>query len=62
MKKSKYKNFISLREATKYCNYSQGYLAFLARKRKLKVIKIGKIWVTKKEWLKEFLAKNKKHG
>ena len=52
--------FISLREATKYCDYSQGYLNLLIRSGKLKGIKIGKSWVTKKEWLEKYLAKVKK--
>jgi hypothetical protein len=50
-------NYISLQEATKYCNYSQEYLSLRARKGKLKTIKIGRNWVTKKEWLEEYLKK-----
>ena len=56
MKKDE-KNFITLREADKISGYSAGYLAFLARKGKLKAIKIGKTWVTKREWLNQFLKK-----
>jgi len=61
MVEEKTKNLISLREAIKYCPYSQGYLAFLIRQGKLKGMKIGKSWVTKKEWLKEYLANLKKY-
>jgi len=45
--------YISLQEVTKFCNYSQEYLALRARQGKLKAIKIGRNWVTKKEWLEE---------
>jgi len=47
--------YISLQEATKYCNYSQEYLSLRARQRKLKAVKIGRNWVTKKEWIEEYL-------
>jgi len=49
--------YISLEEATHYCNYSQEYLSLRARQKKLKAIKFGRNWVTKKEWLKEYLKK-----
>lgn len=48
--------YISLNEAAKYCNYSQEYLSLRARQGKLKAIKFGRNWVTKKEWLKEYLG------
>ena len=48
-------NYISLQEAIKYCNYSQEYLSLRARQGKLKAIKFGRNWVTKKEWLDEYL-------
>lgn len=44
--------FISLQEATKYCSYSRDYLNLRVRQGKLKAVKIGRNWVTKKEWLK----------
>ena len=50
--------YISLNKAIKYCNYSQEYLSLRARQGKLKAIKIGRNWVTKKEWIKEYLALN----
>jgi len=52
--------YISLSEATKYCNYSQEYLSLRARQGKLKAVKFGRNWVTKKEWLEEYLKRNKK--
>ena len=47
--------YISLQEAIKYCNYSQEYLALRARQGKLKAVKFGRNWVTKKEWVKEYV-------
>lgn len=52
--------YISLMEASKHCNYTQEYLSLRARQGKLKAIKFGRNWVTKKEWLEEYLAKNSK--
>ena len=54
-------NYISLLEATRYCNYSQEYLSLRARQGKLKAKKDGRNWVTKKEWLKEYIAKVEKY-
>jgi len=50
-------NYISLQEATKYCDHSQEYLSLRARQGKLKAVKFGRNWVTKKEWLEEYLGK-----
>jgi len=47
--------YISLKEATKYCDYSQEYLSLRARQGKLKAVKIGRNWVTKKEWVEQYL-------
>ena len=47
--------YISLREATKYCHYSQEYLSLRARQGKLKSVKFGRNWVTKEDWLEEYL-------
>jgi len=41
-------NYISLREAANYCDYSQEYLSLRARQGKLKALKFGRNWVTKK--------------
>jgi len=51
----KINQYISLQEATKYCNHSQEYLSLRARQGKLKTMKFGRNWVTKKEWLIEYL-------
>jgi hypothetical protein len=50
-------NYISLKEAVEYCNYSQEYLSLRARQGKLKAMKIGRNWVTKKEWLENYLGR-----
>ncbi|MBZ9572969.1 hypothetical protein KJA17_02210 [Patescibacteria group bacterium] len=50
--------YISLAEAAKYSDcYSQEYLSLRARQGKLKAIKIGRNWVTTKEWIDEYLEK-----
>lgn len=52
--------FISLREATEYCDYSQEYLSLLARKGRLAAVKIGKDWMTTKEAVEEYLNTKKR--
>jgi hypothetical protein len=47
--------YILLREATKYCNYSQSYLSLRARQGKLKAKKIKRNWYATKEWLQDYL-------
>jgi excisionase family DNA binding protein len=49
--------YISLKEATQYCNYSQEYLSLRARQGKLKAVKLGRNWLTKKEWLENYLRR-----
>ncbi len=48
--------YISLQAATQHCNYSQEYLSLRARQGKLKAVKFGRNWLTKKEWLEEYLG------
>ncbi|MCX6789303.1 MAG: FG-GAP-like repeat-containing protein [Candidatus Gribaldobacteria bacterium] len=49
--------YISLTEAAeKYTEYSQEYLSLRARQGKLKAVKIGRNWLTKKEWVEEYIA------
>ncbi|MBI2038567.1 MAG: hypothetical protein HYT19_01430, partial [Candidatus Nealsonbacteria bacterium] len=50
-------NYISLQDATKICDYTQEYLSLRARQGKLKAVKFGRNWVTKEDWLKEYLVK-----
>ena len=47
--------YISLKQAAKFCSYSQDYLSLRARQGKLKAVKFGRNWVTKKEWVDEYL-------
>ena len=47
--------YISLREATRFCSYSQKYLNLRAKQGRLKAVKLGRNWVTKKEWLEDYL-------
>ena len=52
----KKEKFISLKEATQHCEYSQEYLSLRARQGKLKAVKIGRNWVTKIEWIKDYVV------
>jgi len=55
--------YISLKKATKILDkekkpLSSGYLGLLIRQGKLRAVKIGAKWFTKKEWLEEFRKKD----
>lgn len=52
-----YQEYISLREAVKFCDYSQEYLSLRARQGRLKSVKLGRNWVTTKEWLADYASK-----
>ena len=52
--------FISLAEATKYCNYSQAYLGKLAKEGRLEAIKIKRNWVTTKAAVLRYVKAHKK--
>ncbi|PJA02100.1 hypothetical protein COX73_02535, partial [bacterium (Candidatus Gribaldobacteria) CG_4_10_14_0_2_um_filter_36_18] len=52
------KEYISLSDAARYSGcYSQEYLSLRARQGKLKATKIGRNWITTKEWLDEYLER-----
>ena len=58
------KRYVSLHEASQYANHSADYLNLRARQGKFKAIKLGRNWVTTKEWVNEYLFntyKNKNH-
>ncbi len=55
-------NYISLHEAAKLTNYSQDYISLLCRQKKLKGIKMGRNWVTTKEWIQGYINKTKGSG
>jgi len=57
MKPLENKNLISLQDATKFCNYSQEYLSLRARRKKLKAVKVGRNWMTTKEWIDAYLKR-----
>lgn len=46
--------YISLKEASKHCNYSMEYLSFLARTGKLSAVKIQRNWLTTLEAIEEY--------
>lgn len=48
------KEYISLKEATQYCPYSQEYLSLLARKGKIHAIKKDRNWFTTLETIKKY--------
>jgi hypothetical protein len=48
------KDYISLAEGAEHSGYSQDYLRFRIRQGKLKAKKIGRNWLTTKEWLDEY--------
>ena len=59
------KMFITLREASKYCDYSAEYLSLLARKGKLAAVKMNnKDWMTTQDALEEYTRtkRDKKHN
>ena len=51
-------DLISLQEASQSCGYSQEYLSLRARQKKLKATKLGRNWVTTREWLKEYVERS----
>lgn len=52
--------FLTLFEAAKLCPYSEAYLRLRARQGKLKSIKIGKKWMTTKDWVNDYVMKSQK--
>lgn len=50
--------FITLSEATKYCEYSQEYLSKLAKEGRLDAHKLKRNWVTTKAAIKEYIQRH----
>jgi len=48
--------YISLSQASQYCDYSQEYLSLRARQKKLQAKKIGRNWFTTRTWLQEYIS------
>lgn len=59
-KKTELQGYITLKEATKYCNYSLEYLSLLARKGKLPAVKFQRNWMTTREAIENYKEANKK--
>lgn len=53
------KKIINLNQASKMSGYSQDYLGYLIRTGELKGEKVGRIWVTTKEEIQDYLFKQK---
>ncbi|MBI2124046.1 MAG: hypothetical protein HYU04_02310, partial [Candidatus Wildermuthbacteria bacterium] len=47
--------YISLKDAAQFCNYSQEYLSLRARQGKFRAKKIGRNWVTTHAWIEEYV-------
>lgn len=56
----KSEKYISLKEASKSCNYSEKYLNLLAATNKLEAHKENRNWVTTKEAIKRYIASRKR--
>jgi hypothetical protein len=51
-------DYLTLFEAARLCSYSEAYLRLRARQGKLKSIKIGKKWMTTKDWINDYVMKS----
>lgn len=60
--KNEESQFISLAEAAKITNYSQDYISLLCRQGKLRAEKLGRNWVTKKEWVYSYIDNTEGKG
>lgn len=52
-----HQGYISLKEATRYCDYSLEYLSLLARPGKLPAVKFERNWMTTREAIDTYLKK-----
>jgi len=55
----KHQGYISLKEATQYCDYSLEYLSLLARQGKLPAVKFQRNWMTTREAIEDYKNKRK---
>jgi Fic family protein len=58
--KTELQGYITLKEATKYCDYSLEYLSLLARKGKLPAVKFQRNWMTTREAIENYKEANQK--
>jgi Fic family protein len=49
-----HQGYISLKEATQYCDYSLEYLSLLARQGKLPAVKFQRNWMTTREAIEDY--------
>lgn len=56
---TEHQGYISLKEATKYCDYSLEYLSLLARQGKIPAVKFNRNWMTTKEAIESYLRNMK---
>lgn len=54
--------YISLREASKICEYGIEYLSYLARTGRLRAVKMGRNWLTTREALADYIENTKRNG
>lgn len=54
--------FISLAEAAKITNYSQDYISLLCRQGKMKAEKLGRNWVTTRDWVYSYIDNTEGKG
>jgi Fic family protein len=57
---TEHQGYISLKEATKYCEYSLEYLSLLARKGKIPAVKFKRNWMTTREAIESYKNENMK--
>ncbi len=57
--KTGHQGYISLKEATKYCDYSLEYLSLLARQGKIPAVKFNRNWMTTREAIESYLINKK---
>jgi hypothetical protein len=55
-------NLITLKQASNFCPYSADYLNLLARKGKLRAIKIGRDWLVTRMDLVDYLARQRQES
>lgn len=59
VKSNNKQGYITLSEATKYCDYSLEYLSLLARKGKLPAVKLNRNWMTTREAIENYIKELK---
>jgi excisionase family DNA binding protein len=55
-------NLITLKQASSFCPYSADYLNLLARKGKIRAVKIGRDWLVTRPDLVDYLSKQRQES